>query len=64
MQFKTVPNHLSQVPINIRKNAETKDISIHDDWTDVLLLNLWHESFHDDDMIEASLGMSPNEVLS
>lgn len=64
MKFKTVPSHLDLVPKNIRANAKANDVTVHDDWTDLLLLNLWDAMLHDDELIEASLGMDPAEVLT
>lgn len=63
MVFTKVPDHLSQVPKNIRANAAASGTTVHDNWTDVDLLNLWDAMFHDDSLIETFLNMDPKDAL-
>lgn len=63
MRFKKIQPSLSHIPGEIRKNAAENDVTIHDDWTDLDLLNLWDNMFHDRLLIEASLSMSPADAL-
>jgi hypothetical protein len=62
-KFSKVPDHLSYVPKNIRNNAIANGVTIDDGWDDVGLLNLWDQMFHDDSLIESSLGFPPDEIL-
>lgn len=64
MKFAKIPAHASHVPAEIRTNAAEHDVTIHDDWTDLDLVNLWDAMFHDRLLIEASLSMTPEEALT
>ncbi len=62
--INAVPAEHVNVPTTIRQNAESKNIKVNKNWTDLTLYVLWEQSMRDMTLVESSLSFYPREILA